>query len=67
MGKWCFGIDLGGTTVKCALFQDNGTVVDKWEIVTRTENNGDAILPDIADTVLKKIAEKQKKIPYPIS
>ena len=58
MGKWCFGIDLGGTTVKCALFQDNGTVVDKWEIVTRTENNGDAILPDIADTVLKKIAEK---------
>ena len=58
MGKWCFGIDLGGTTVKCALFQDDGTVVDKWEIVTRTENNGDAILPDIADTVLKKIAEK---------
>ena len=58
MGKWCFGIDLGGTTVKCALFQDNGTVVDKWEIVTRTENNGDAILPDIADTVLKKIEEK---------
>ena len=26
MAKWCFGIDLGGTTVKCALFQTDGTV-----------------------------------------
>ena len=55
MAKWCFGIDLGGTTVKCALFQTDGTVEEKWEIVTRTENNGEAILPDIAATILAKI------------
>ena len=42
MAKWCFGIDLGGTTVKCALFQTDGTVEEKWEIVTRTENNGES-------------------------
>ena len=58
MAKWCFGIDLGGTTVKCALFQTDGTVEEKWEIVTRTENNGEAILPDIAATILAKIEEK---------
>ena len=59
MAKWCFGIDLGGTTVKCALFQTDGTVEEKWEIVTRTENNGEAILPDIAATILAKIEEKK--------
>ena len=59
MEKWCFGIDLGGTTVKCALFQTDGTVEEKWEIVTRTENNGEAILPDIAATILAKIEEKK--------
>ena len=39
MGSYCFGIDVGGTTVKCGLFQTDGTLVDKWEIPTRTEEN----------------------------
>ena len=38
MGSYCFGIDVGGTTVKCGLFQTDGNLVDKWEIPTRTEN-----------------------------
>lgn len=58
MTKYCFGIDLGGTTVKCALFLNDGTIVEKWEIKTHTENNGERILPDIADTILKKLQEK---------
>ena len=56
--KFCFGIDIGGTTVKLGLFQADGTLLDKWEIVTRTENQGEAILPDIADSVLAKLDEK---------
>ena len=48
MTAWCFGIDLGGTSVKCALFQTDGTVEEKWEIKTRVENEGKEILPDIA-------------------
>ena len=57
MGTYCFGIDVGGTTVKCGLFRTDGTMVEKWEIVTRTENNGEAIIPDIAETIEKKIEE----------
>ena len=49
--KYGFGIDLGGTTVKIAYFDENGTMLDKWEIPTVTENNGAQILPDIADSV----------------
>ncbi|MDO5425394.1 MAG: ROK family glucokinase [Eubacteriales bacterium] len=58
MKKYCFGIDVGGTTVKCGLFDTQGTVLDKWEIPTRTENNGVNILPDVAETIGKKIQEK---------
>lgn len=58
MSKYCFGIDLGGTTVKCALFQADGTMVEKWEIKTCTEDNGEKILPDIAKTILDKMQEK---------
>ena len=46
MGSYCFGIDVGGTTVKCGLFQTDGNLVDKWEIPTRTENKGENILPE---------------------
>ena len=47
--KYCFGVDIGGTTVKLGLFSEAGAIVEKWEIVTRTENEGAAILPDVAD------------------
>lgn len=43
--EYCFGVDLGGTTVKIGLFQTDGRIVDKWEIPTRVENKGEAILP----------------------
>ena len=56
MGTYCFGIDVGGTTVKCGLFRTDGTLVEKWEIPTRKENNGDQILP--AAAVNAKIEEK---------
>lgn len=58
MSLYCFGIDVGGTTVKCGLFQTDGTLLEKWEIVTRSENGGEAVLPDIAKTIEDKIAEK---------
>ncbi len=58
MSQVCFGIDVGGTTVKCGLFKTSGELLEKWEIKTRTENGGENILPDIASAVLGKIAEK---------
>lgn len=57
MKKYCFGIDVGGTTVKLGLFQTDGQLMDKWEIPTRTEKGGSAILPDIADSVLEKLTQ----------
>ena len=53
-----FGIDLGGTTVKLGLFKEDGELVEKWEIPTRTQENGSMILPDIATAVLNKMKER---------
>lgn len=58
MSKVIFGVDLGGTTVKMGLFDTEGNVSDKWEIKTRKEDNGSKILPDIAEAIKKKMAEK---------
>lgn len=55
--KYCFGIDIGGTTVKMGLFCENGQLLDKWDIKTRTECGGEAILPDIVEMIF----HKQKK------
>lgn len=49
--KYGFGVDVGGTTVKLGLFSEAGELLEKWEIPSRTENSGAAILPDIADAV----------------
>lgn len=57
MKKYVFGVDIGGTTVKMGLFDVDGNVLEKWEIPTRTENNGKAILPDIADSIRDKMKQ----------
>ena len=59
MGSYCFGIDVGGTTVKCGLFKTDGTLVEKWEIPTRTEDHGSKIVPDIAETILAKMKQRE--------
>ena len=58
MSKYVFAVDLGGTTVKMGLFDVDGNVLEKWEIVTRKENGGEKILPDIAESILVKMQEK---------
>ena len=49
--KYGFGVDLGGTTVKLAFFNDEGTMLNKWEIPTVTVEGGSHILPDIAASI----------------
>lgn len=49
--KYGFGVDVGGTSVKLGFFDEAGTLLDKWEIPTRTQNGGEAILPDIAQAI----------------
>ena len=56
--EYCLGIDIGGTTVKIGLFDKSGNVIDKWEVITRKENDGENILPDIAKSLDEKLSEK---------
>ncbi len=57
MKKYVFGVDIGGTTVKLGLFDVEGNVLDKWEIPTRTQDNGTLILPDVADSIREKMQQ----------
>ena len=55
--KCCFGVDVGGTTVKIGCFDKEGHLISKWEIPTRKESQGKYILPDVAAS-LKERMEK---------
>lgn len=55
--KYCFGVDIGGTTVKMGLLEEEGKIVDKWEITTDTSEEGKAILPNVAVSIENKMKE----------
>ena len=57
MKKYVFGIDVGGTTIKCGLFSSNGELLEAWEIVTNKDNGGEQILSDITETINAKCIE----------
>ena len=58
---YVFGVDLGGTTVKMGYFNTDGELLEKWEIPTRKDNDGEYILPDIAASIKEKMTEKNMK------
>ena len=55
MREYCFGVDVGGTTVKIGLIKTTGEIVEKWEIETDTSNNGENILGDICKSLDSKL------------
>ena len=57
MSLKCIGIDIGGTSVKLGIFEEDGTLVKKWEIPTRKEENGKYILSDIAASIRRTVKE----------
>lgn len=59
MSKKCIGVDVGGTTVKIGIFETDGTLLEKWEVPTRKEDDGKYILQDVAASIKKVLAEKQ--------
>ena len=58
MHPYAIGVDVGGTTVKMGLFSRDGALLEKWEIPTRTQNNGEHVLPDIVASIRSKLSEK---------
>ena len=57
--KYGFGVDLGGTTVKIAYFDETGEMLAKWEIPTVTAEGGKQILPDIAAAIAGYLEENK--------
>lgn len=55
MSKFCIGVDIGGTTVKCGIFDVSGELLEKWEVPTRKEKAGVNILPDVAKSIHEHI------------
>lgn len=62
MGKKCIGIDVGGTTVKIGIFGIDGSLLEKWEVPTRKEENGKYILSDVAASIQEKLREQNISI-----
>ena len=58
MARYVFGVDVGGTTAKIGLLTEAGEKVEFWEIPTRTENNGEFILSDVAEAIRAKMKER---------
>ena len=55
--KYCFGIDIGGTTVKIGLFDKKGEIQSRWEIPTRKETEPKGLLQDIRASLESRMAE----------
>ncbi len=60
--KYGYGVDLGGTTVKIAFFDETGSMLEKWEIPTNTADGGTHILSDIAASIRGHRAGKDHEI-----
>ena len=58
MKQYVFGIDIGGTSIKCGLFTAEGELLDKWEIMTDRSNGGENVPSDIAKAIDSKMKEK---------
>ncbi len=57
MKKYVIGVDIGGRSMKFGLFTEDGRLESKSNIITRTEKNGENILPDLVEH-LKEIISK---------
>ena len=55
MSKYIIGVDVGGRSAKFGLFNEEGTLLDQWRIVSHTEESQDTekhqLITDIAQSV----------------
>ena len=59
MTNYCFGIDIGGTTVKIGLISADGEIITRWEIPTRKGSDPSGLLQDVKNALETCMAEKQ--------
>ena len=53
-----FGVDVGGTTIKIGLFEENGNLIEKYEISTDKSEQGKHIIDDITTFLKRILAER---------
>ncbi|WP_085991904.1 ROK family glucokinase [Oceanobacillus senegalensis] len=58
MNKVIIGADIGGTTIKLGFINMEGDILHKWQIPTKTANNGASIITDIWESVLTNLSEQ---------
>lgn len=58
MKNKCIGVDVGGTTVKIGVFEIDGTLLHKWEVPTRKEEQGAYVLADVAASMKAILCER---------
>jgi len=51
MREYIIGVDVGGTTIKIGKFNNQGDLLEKWNIRTDRSNHGDNILKDIVVSI----------------
>lgn len=56
MTKKLLGVDVGGTTIKFGIFNPQGEMQDHWSINTDPLDSGNRIVPDIANSILQRLA-----------
>lgn len=56
MEKVIVGVDIGGTSIKMGLFSMEGTLLEKWNIPTNTEEQGKWILKEIYESIKEHTA-----------
>lgn len=55
MGKKVIGVDLGGTTAKFGIINLEGEIQTKWSIETDISEEGSEIIPDIIESINRKL------------
>ncbi|WP_010530988.1 ROK family glucokinase [Lentibacillus jeotgali] len=57
MEKSIVGVDIGGTTVKIGIIDNDGNILDKWAIHTNRTNSGEFIVSDIWKSLDERLAK----------
>lgn len=60
--KKVMGIDIGGTSVKIALFDLTGLMLDQWSIPTNTANGGSEIPNEIIHSIKERMVEAGQRL-----
>jgi len=58
MGKYIYGVDVGGTSIKMGLFNYEGSLLDSFQIPTNKEDNGNYVLFDVTKALNTHMEEK---------